>query len=125
MAQEKQGGGWTDFAGVILFLAGILNLIAGIAALAKKEYFIAGGELFTSLPVWGWIWLVLGVLQIVAGYLVWARSSFGRSLALTLAGLSIAVWFMTMGLHPWWSIIVIFIDGLVIYALTVFREQFE
>ena len=125
MAQEKQGGGWTDFAGVILLLAGILNLIAGIAALAKKEYFITGGELFTSLQVWGWIWLVLGVLQIVAGYLVWARISFGRSLALALVGLSIAVWFMTMGLHPWWSIIVIFIDGLVIYALTVFREQFE
>jgi hypothetical protein len=125
MAQEKQGGGWTDFAGVILFLAGILNLIAGIAALVKKEYFIDGGELFISLQVWGWIWLVLGVLQIVSGYLVWARSSFGRSLALALVGLSIAVWFMTMGLHPWWSMIVIFIDGLVIYALTVFREQFE
>ena len=125
MVQEKQGGGWTDFAGVILFLAGILNLIAGIAALVKKEYFIEGGQLFTSVQVWGWIWLVLGVLQIVSGYLVWARNPFGRSLALVLVGLSIAVWFMTMGLHPWWSIIVIFIDGMVIYALTVFREQFE
>lgn len=125
MASEKQGGGWTDFAGTMFLLVGILNVIAGIAALVKKEYFVDGGELFTSIQVWGWVWLVLGVLQIVAGYLVWARNAAGRSLALALAGISLAVWFVSMGLHPWWSLIVITIDGLVIYALTVFREQFE
>jgi hypothetical protein len=125
MAEEKQGRGWVDFAGLMFILVGILNLIAGVTALVKKEYFVDGGQLFTSIQVWGWVWLILGVLQLVAGYLVWARSAGGRALALALAGISLAVWFLTMGLHPWWTIIVLTLNSLVIYALTVFREQFE
>jgi hypothetical protein len=125
MVVEKQGEGWTDFAGMIIFVAGLLNFIAGIAALARKEYFIEGGQLFTNLQVWGWVWLVLGVLQIVTGYLIFGRKPIGRTLGLFFAGVSIAVWFVTMGAYPWWAIVVMFLDGLVIYALTVFREQFE
>ena len=123
--EEKQGGGWVDFAAVIIAVAGIEHVISGIAALAHKEHFIKGGELFTDLQVWGWIWLVIGVLQLVTCYLVFARVKLGRTVALTLAGVSLAVWFVTMGLYPWWALAVMFLDGLVIYALTVFREQFD
>jgi hypothetical protein len=125
MVEEKQGGGWTDFAGVILFCAGVLNFIAGLSALVKKEYFFQGGQLFTTLQVWGWIWLAVGVLQVITGYLVFARNPLGRTLGLTLAGISIAVWFMSMGLYPKWALVVMALDGVVIYALSVFREQFE
>lgn len=125
MAQEKQGGGWTDFAGVVFFIAGVLNVIAGVAALAKKEYFWDGSQLFATLQVWGWIWLVVGVLQVISGYLIWARNPVGRTLGLALAGVSLAVWFVSLGLYPKWALIAMALDGLVIYALTVFKEQFE
>jgi hypothetical protein len=47
------GSGWVAFAGSYLALAGALNLIWGVTALSKKDYFIEGGLVWSSLNTWG------------------------------------------------------------------------
>ena len=43
------GSGWVAFAGSYMGIAGALNLIWGITALSKKDYFVDGGLVFSSL----------------------------------------------------------------------------
>jgi len=121
---EKRGTGIVTFAAVMLSLAGSFNGIHGLAAIFKKEYFNETGLLYQNLQVWGWVWLILGVLQISAAYMLFGRASGGRILAIALAGVSAIIAFASMGAHPVGSILVIAMDVLVIWGLTVRAEMF-
>src|SRR4051794_28781532 len=75
------GSGWVAFAGSYLIIAGVLDLIWGITALAQKSYFIEGGLVRSSLTTWGWVAVVLATVQIVAGGLLFARRLGGVLMA--------------------------------------------
>ncbi|HET7236244.1 MAG TPA: hypothetical protein VFK59_07415 [Actinomycetota bacterium] len=121
---EKRGTGIITFAAVILSLAGLFNGINGLAAIFKKEYFVESGLLYENLQLWGWVWLILGVLQISAAYMLFGRASGGRILAIVLAAVSAVIAFATVGAHPTGSILVIAMDVLVIWGLTVRADMF-
>jgi len=122
---EERGTGIITFAAVILSLAGFFNGIHGLAAIFKKEYFDEASLLYQNLQVWGWVWLILGVLQISAAYMLLGRARAGRTLAIFLAGVSAVIAFASMGAHPVGSILVIAMDVLVIYGLTVRADMFS
>ena len=124
MMSEKRSTGIVTFAAVILSLAGFFNAIHGLAAIIKKEYFNESALLYQNLQVWGWVWLILGVLQLSAAYMLLGRSSGGRILAIVLAGVSAIIAFASMGAHPTGSILVIAMDVIVIYGLTVRADMF-
>ena len=109
---------------MVLGLAGFFNGIHGLAAIFKKEYFSESSLLYQNLQVWGWVWLILGIHQISAAYMLFGRASGGRSLAIALAGVSAVVAFASLGAHPVGSILVIAMDVLVIYGLTVRADMF-
>lgn len=121
---EKRGTGIITFAAVILSLAGFFNGIHGLAAIFKKEYFVESSLLYEDLQLWGWVWLILGVLQISAAYMLFGRASGGRILAIILAAVSAVIAFATLGAHPTGSILVIAMDVLVIWGLTVRADMF-
>ena len=121
---ERRGTAVITFAAVMLSLAGFFNGIHGLAAIFKKEYFYEAGLLYQNLQLWGWIWLILGVLQISAASMLLGRSRGGRTLAIALAGISAVIAFASMGAHPVGSILVIAVDVLVIYGLTVRADMF-
>jgi hypothetical protein len=58
------------FAGVVLVLAGAINLLDGIVALTKDEHFRADELLFGDLSAWGFWWLFVGLLMLWAGFQV-------------------------------------------------------
>jgi hypothetical protein len=118
------GTGWATLAGVLFLVAGIWNFIAGWAALARKEYFDEASMLYQNLQVVGWVWLGIGVIQVLTSYLLFAHMPSGRVLGITLAALSMLVWFFAIGAYPIWAIMVVAIDALVIYGLAVHREAY-
>src|SRR5258708_5144182 len=77
---EGRVTGWWVFAGILLVIAGTLNIIWGIVAIAESQFFTATGAhyVFSDLKTWGWITLILGVLESLAGFSLFAGSSFGR-----------------------------------------------
>jgi hypothetical protein len=119
------GSGWVAFAGSYLALAGMLNLIWGITALSKKDYFVDGGLVWSSLSTWGWIAVVVAAVQIIAGGLLFARKIGGVLMAIVLAMAGIFVNFLSIGAYPVWSCIAIVCSGLVLWAVTVHGEDFE
>ena len=77
--------------------------------------------MFSDLRTWGWITLIVGVLLIVAAMGVFSGSGFARWFGIFAAGLNAdrALRGRSQS-YPFWSLIVITLDILVIYALAVY-----
>jgi NADH:ubiquinone oxidoreductase subunit K len=119
------GSGWIAFAGTYLMITGLFNLIWGITALSKKSYFVEGGLVWSDLQFWGWIALVVAVVQFTVGGLLFARKVAGMLMALVVAMVGILVNFLSIGAYPVWSSIAIVGSCLVLWAVTVHSDEFE
>ena len=117
MADRSGGRGWYDFAGAMFGIVGFFNGIQGLSAIFKKEYFSEDALVYQNLQLWGWIWLILGVVQIGAAISLF--SGRGRVLGIVLAAGSAVVSFTSIGAYPLWAILVIAIDILIIHGLTL------
>jgi hypothetical protein len=121
---EEKGFGWLLFAATMLGLAGILSLFDGIAALSKASFYAANAHyVFSDLRTWGWIMLAVGALLIVAAMGVFSGSGFARWFGILAAALNLIAHFGAIQSYPFWSLIVITLDILVIYALAVYGGQ--
>src|SRR4029453_550653 len=117
MSERSGGRGWYDFAGAMFGIAGFFNGIPGLTAIFKKESFSEDALVYQNLQLWGWIWLILGVVQIGAAISLF--SGRGRVLGIVLAAGSAVVSFTSIGAYPLWAILVIAIDVLIIHGLTL------
>ena len=117
--------GLVTFGGVMLLIAGAFNLLDGIVALVNDDDYVVDELLFGDLTAWGLWWLVVGAAQVVAGWLVLARRSFGALLGILLAGANALTHLMFLGAYPAWSIIIIVVDGLIVYALCTRLDVFD
>ena len=118
---EERGFGWLLFAATMLGLGGILSIFDGIAALSKASFYAANAHfVFSDLRTWGWIMLIVGVLLIIAAMGVFSGSGFARWFGIFAASLSLIAHFGAIQSYPFWSLIVITLDILVIYALAVY-----
>jgi hypothetical protein len=118
---EEKGFGWLLFAATMLGLAGVLSIIDGIAAISRANFYVASAHyVFSDLRTWGWFMLIVGVLLIVAASGVFKGSGFARWFGIFAASLSLLAHFGAMQSYPFWSLIVITLNILVIYALAVY-----
>jgi hypothetical protein len=124
-ARERYGSGWIAFAGAYLLVAGGMNLIWGIVALSNKSAFHEDGLVWSTLNTWGWIAIVVGGAQMLAGLLVMGRMFAGQWLAGVLAILGIFVSFFSLGAYPVWSVIALATNGLVLWAVTAHGDEFD
>ena len=119
---------WGWFAAIILLIAGAFSAIQGLVAIiGPSTYYLAtDGELFIfDVTGWGWWNLIIGALLIVAGIALFAGQTWARIVAIVLASLSAIGQLLLIPAQPWWAIIVIAIDVLVIYALTAHGHEFR
>jgi len=123
MASSKSTwGGWLLFAAFLLGLTGGFNIIQGITALTKGEdVFVVGkrGLLVFDYNTWGWIMLVLGVVMILVALGLNGARGWARITALVLIGVHALTQIGFISAQPLWSLLVIGIDVVIIYALTV------
>jgi hypothetical protein len=120
-APRDYGGylsGWWAFAGTMMLIVGGFNLIEGIAALSQKEFFNEGGLIYENLEFWGWVILIVGIVQLITCFLIFARSVAGAVIGIFLAAVSAFFAFFAIGAYPWWALTILVVDGLVIYGLT-------
>jgi hypothetical protein len=72
---------------------------------------------YLDVTGWGWIHLALGLVVVLAGAGVMTGSSIARAIGVVIAALSMFANFLALPLYPLWSITVLTIDVLVIWAL--------
>jgi hypothetical protein len=124
MNDTVEGGGWLVFAGIMVVLAGILNVIWGIAAIDNANFFVEDDRyIFSDLNTWGWIILIIGVIQILAAFSIWSGGQFGRWIGIIGASLSAIGALLSIPGYPFWSLAVFGIDLLIIYGLSAYGGQ--
>jgi hypothetical protein len=112
--------GWVTFAGAMLLILGVLNVIYGIAAIDDASFFVNDTKfIFSDLQTWGWVALIVGVLQVVAAFSLWAGSAFGRVVGITVAGLSAMAALLSIPAYPFWSLAIFAIDVVIIREIAL------
>jgi len=117
--------GWVIFAGVVMVILGGFNIIYGLVAIFDDQHFVPtrGGLLVFDLTTWGWITLIFGIVQVIAASALIAGRLWARLLGVILAGLNAWGQLALIDAQPVWSSIIIIVDVLVIYALTVHGRE--
>ena len=112
--------GMTLFAAIMMMVAGTFQAIQGLIALFNDTFYAVGEEWIFSFDVttWGWIHLVVGLLVGLAGYFVLTGAVWARAVGVGLAALSALLNFTWLHYHPVYSVLIITLDVLVIWALT-------
>jgi hypothetical protein len=114
----EERSGWVTFAGVLLLIAGVLNIIYGIAAIGDSRFFVADQKyILSNLHTWGWVSLVLGVLQFFAAFSLWSGGLYGRIVGITAAGLSAIAALLSIPAYPFWSLAIFALDIVIIHQI--------
>jgi hypothetical protein len=121
----REGGGWILFAWFMLLVAGIMSIIDGIAALSQSSFFedVGANYVAGNLTTWGWVVLIVGIVEIAAAVSVWKGGEFGRWTGIVVAGVSLILWLFWIPIVPFWALFIMFLDVLVIYGLAVYGGQ--
>jgi len=113
-----------SFASVMIFLAGLFNVMDGIVALARSSFYVAGAKyVFGDLQTWGWIVLILGIVELCAGGAIVSGQAWGRWFGIVVVGLNALGHMLFIAAYPWWSLTIIAIDLLIIYGLAAYGAE--
>ena len=119
-----KGVGRVLFVAILLLLAGVLNIIYGIAAVGNAHFFDNTQYVFSSLHTWGWITIIVGIIQMVAGFSLMGGGAFGRLMGIVAASIGALESLLSIGgSHPWWSLAIFALCLWILHGLIVFGEE--
>jgi hypothetical protein len=112
--------GWAGFAGVMLVMVGIFDIIQGLVAIFDDEFYVVTQEWVFEFDVtaWGWIHLILGVVLMASGIGIFSGNVAARTVGVIVAAVAMIANFAWLPYYPVWSIIMIAISIAIIWALT-------
>jgi hypothetical protein len=120
-----RGAGRVMFAGILLMIAGTINIIYGIGALDDANIFVNDQRfILTNLNTMGWVLIILGVIQLTGSFSLLAGNTYGRVIGIiggTLGALGALL--SIGGNNPWWSLAVFTLCVYVVYGIVVFGED--
>ena len=118
--ESSWGLGLVTFAGVVMLMMGAFHAFIGFVAIVEDEFFVAvpsGYVVALDATTWGWIHLILGVVVLLGGIAVLSGRVWGRVVGVVLAVFSAFANFLFVPYYPLWSLTIIALDILVIWAL--------
>ena len=109
----------------MLLVVGILEFLQGVSAIAADNVFVVGTNYIYkfNLTTWGWIHLIIGLIVAATGIAVFFGKTFARVLAIVLLSLSVIANFLWIPYYPWWSITLIALSIVGIWALAAWSPE--
>ena len=121
---EGRGYGLIIFACVLLLVIGFFNMIYGIAAIANSHVFVANAHYVVgNLRAWGWITLIISVLQLVAAAGILAGNQLARWFAVAVVGLNAIDMMFFLPAYPFWALTIIAVDVVALYGLCAYGSR--
>jgi hypothetical protein len=120
-----RGAGRVVFAAILLLIAGTLNVIYGIGALDGGNYFANDTRyVLDNLNTLGWVLLVIGAIQLIAGFSLMGGQAFGRTIGIIGGSLGAISALLSVGQgNPWWSLAIFFLCVYVVHGIVIFGED--
>ncbi|GAA3552342.1 membrane protein [Nonomuraea rosea] len=117
--------GWVWFAGLLMIMSGVFNIISGLYAVLNSDVYVRMPNrlLFFDVTSWGWAHLVFGIVLFLVGLAVSVGQTWARVVAAILVMLNAMTQLTWIAVNPWWSLAVIALDVLVLYALIVHGRE--
>ncbi|MFA5884508.1 MAG: hypothetical protein WDA60_11700 [Acidimicrobiia bacterium] len=132
MSDHRKGGGWIAFAGILLMLSGINQLLNGLWALNASDRVTSAFKdtlLFsdTNLDTWGWIYVVVGAVVALAGLCVFWRIQWARWVGIIVASIGAITSFFWLFNPNFWvpALVSVVLNVLVLHALTTYGAKEE
>ena len=121
----RRTSGWVVFAAVLMVMAGIFGMINGLIALINDEVYLVTEDKIVAFDFteWGWIHLVLGAIVFSAGLAVISGALWARLIGVVLAVMHATAQIAWIEAYPFWSLAIIVLDVVVIFALLVHGEE--
>ena len=111
--------GVSVFAGVLLATMASFEILQGLSAVLEDDIFVRGLSYVYEIDVttWGWITMLLGALGLAVGIGILKGQVWASSAGIGFAVLSALGQFAFMPYYPFWAMVIIAMDILVIWAL--------
>ncbi len=121
---DGRGYGLVLFAAILLLMVGFFNMIYGIAAIANSHVFVAGAHyVFANQRTWGWITLIIAVLQLAAAVGVLAGNQLARWFAVAVLALNAIDMMFFLPAYPFWALTIIAVDVVALYGLCAYGSR--
>jgi hypothetical protein len=120
-----RGAGRSLFAATLLLIVGTLNIIYGIGSLDDANIFVNDQRfIFTNLNTMGWVLIILGVIQLTAGFSLFAGNTYGRVIGIIGGSLgAIGALLSIGGSYPWWSLGIFFLCVYIVHGIYIYGED--
>ncbi|MFI8517567.1 hypothetical protein ACIGEZ_07035 [Streptomyces sp. NPDC085481] len=121
--KSSTSGAWaaggTLFAGCLMMITGIIDVLQGIAGIAEDDVYARVGDYVFkfNLTAWGWIHLCIGVVVIITAFGILMAKEWGRIAGIALAGLNIVAQFLFLPYQPWWALFSMAVSIFIVWAL--------
>jgi hypothetical protein len=125
--KQDFAAGATFAVAILLFTGALLGLLQGIAAVAEDDIFVVGPEYSYkfSTSAWGWIHIVVAILGFAVAIGLFTAATWARATAVVISALAIVVNFLWLPHYPLWSILLIALHLIVIWAVTTWKGDFR
>jgi hypothetical protein len=124
--ESDRAVGWIVFAAVALALLGLLNGIYGTAAIVNSRFYVRGAEYVVGdLETFGWLMLVIGIVQCGASVGLLAFVQWARWAGVAAAVANGVVLLLVMPAAPFLMAALLAIDLLVAYGLVAYGQRWH
>jgi hypothetical protein len=121
---QVRGLGRALFAAVLLMIGGVLNVIYGIAAIGNSSFFVHNSHyVFSNLKTWGWVTLIIGILEFAASLSLFGGGSFGRWVGIFAAALAAVGALLAIPAYPLWSLAIFGLSLWIIHGLVIYEPR--
>ncbi len=124
---QQSLSGWVTFAAIIVVIAGMFNLLSGIAAISGSDSVTREvDDVLYEINVesWGWFWLIGGVAQLLTAVLLFARNPVAAGVAVCGASLNALATVFLIFVAPIWAITVLALNIAIIWKITQNFDDF-
>jgi hypothetical protein len=125
---SRKWAGWVFFAATLMLLVGFYQIIVGFVALFDDDFFAVPNRnvlISVDYTTWGFVHMLLGVAAVVSGFGVMLGQTWARIVGVVMAVVSVLSNVAFLAAYPIWSVTIIVVDIIAIYALIVHGGEVE